>query len=250
MAYKKPQDPLTNNGFGIYPLTTADQVILSDGSRLEKNVQISIGGGTVKTVSGVAPDSAGNVALTASDVGAATAEEVSALKDDKLDKTGTAADSSKLGGKTLAEIMLALYPVGSIYMSVSATSPASLFGGTWEQLKDRFLLGAGGGYAAGGTGGAATVALEANQLPKITGYIEAGAGSSGSATSSGHGAFRSASGIFTTSRQCHYSYSHGSDTWTSTDTDAWQQVNMSFGNNKAHNNMPPYLAVYMWKRVS
>ena len=37
MAYKKPQDPLTNNGFGIYPLTTADQVILSDGSRLEKN---------------------------------------------------------------------------------------------------------------------------------------------------------------------------------------------------------------------
>ena len=68
MAYKKPQDPLTNNGFGIYPLTTADQVILSDDSRLEKNGQISIGGGTVKTVSGVAPDSAGNVALTASDV--------------------------------------------------------------------------------------------------------------------------------------------------------------------------------------
>lgn len=37
MAYKKPQNPLTNNGFGIYPLTTADQIILSDGSRLEKN---------------------------------------------------------------------------------------------------------------------------------------------------------------------------------------------------------------------
>ena len=84
MAYKEPQDPLTNNGFGIYPLTTADQVILSDGSRLEKNGQISIGGGTVKTVSGVAPDSAGNVALTASDVGALTSG-------------GTAANSSKLG---------------------------------------------------------------------------------------------------------------------------------------------------------
>ena len=63
MAYKKPQNPLINNGFGIYPLTTADQVILSDGSRLEKNGQISIGGGTVKTVSGVAPYSAGNVIL-------------------------------------------------------------------------------------------------------------------------------------------------------------------------------------------
>ena len=103
MAYKKPQDPLINNGFGIYPLTTADQVILSDGSRLEKNGQISIGGGTVKTVSGVAPDSAGNVALTASDVGAASAESVNQLKDDKLDKTGTAADSSKLGGKAPGE---------------------------------------------------------------------------------------------------------------------------------------------------
>lgn len=223
MAYKKPQDPLTNNGFGIYPLTTADQVILSDGSRLEKNKQITANNS----------EKLNNVAAS-----------------EYALKTDTVLNSEKLGGKTLAEIMLALYPVGSIYMSVSATSPASLFGGTWEQLKDRFLLGAGGGYAAGGTGGAATVALKANQLPKITGYIEAGAGSSGSATSSGHGAFRSASGIFTTSRQCHYSYSHGSDTWTSTDTDAWQQVNMSFGNNEAHNNMPPYLAVYIWKRVS
>lgn len=37
MSYKKPQNPLINNGFGIYPLTTADQIILSDGSRLEKN---------------------------------------------------------------------------------------------------------------------------------------------------------------------------------------------------------------------
>lgn len=40
MAYKKPQNPLTNNGFGIYPLTTADQIILSDGSRLEKDGMI------------------------------------------------------------------------------------------------------------------------------------------------------------------------------------------------------------------
>lgn len=107
MAYKKPQDPLINNGFGIYPLTTADQVILSDGSRLEKNGQISIGGGTVKTVSGVAPDSAGNVALTASDVGARpntwmpSASDVGALPSD-----GTAADSSKLGGVAASDYAL------------------------------------------------------------------------------------------------------------------------------------------------
>lgn len=46
-----------------------------------------------------------------------------------------------------------IYPVGSIYMSVNSTSPASLFGGTWTQLKDRFLVGAGNSYAVNSTGG-------------------------------------------------------------------------------------------------
>lgn len=49
-----------------------------------------------------------------------------------------------------------IYPVGSIYMSVNNTSPATLFGGTWTQLKDKFLLTAGDTYAAGSTGGSAT----------------------------------------------------------------------------------------------
>lgn len=50
-----------------------------------------------------------------------------------------------------------VYPIGSIYMSVSSTSPTTLFGGTWEALPGRFLLGAGtlGGktYTATNTGG-------------------------------------------------------------------------------------------------
>ena len=62
-----------------------------------------------------------------------------------------------------------VYPVGSIYMSVVATSPATLFGGTWEKLKDRFLLGSGDTYSAGSTGGAATVS-----------YTPAGSNSGGS----------------------------------------------------------------------
>ena len=43
-------------------------------------------------------------------------------------------------------------------MSVNNTSPATLFGGTWVQLKDKFLLGAGDTYTAGSTGGSATMA--------------------------------------------------------------------------------------------
>ena len=48
------------------------------------------------------------------------------------------------------------YPVGSIYMSVNSTSPATLFGGTWQQLQNSFLVGAGSNYTAGSTGGSAT----------------------------------------------------------------------------------------------
>jgi len=55
------------------------------------------------------------------------------------------------------------YPVGSIYMSVNSTSPATLFGGTWERIQDMFLLAAGTSYSAGSTGGSATVTLTSAQ---------------------------------------------------------------------------------------
>lgn len=58
---------------------------------------------------------------------------------------------------TKMQVVDMVYPVGSIYMSVSSTSPATLFGGTWVQLKDRFLLGAGDTYTNGATGGVASI---------------------------------------------------------------------------------------------
>ena len=69
---------------------------------------------------------------------------------------------------TMLNLALAAYPVGSIYMSVNATSPSVLFGGTWEQLKDTFLLSAGDTYANGSTGGASTVTLTSDQMPGHT----------------------------------------------------------------------------------
>ena len=48
------------------------------------------------------------------------------------------------------------YPVGSVYISEEPVSPAVLFGGTWTQISDRFLLAAGPTYTAGSTGGSAT----------------------------------------------------------------------------------------------
>ena len=42
MEYKKPQATIIQGNVGIYPLTTADQVILADGTRLEKNGKINV----------------------------------------------------------------------------------------------------------------------------------------------------------------------------------------------------------------
>ena len=58
-----------------------------------------------------------------------------------------------------------VYPVGSIYWSSKNTNPATLFGGTWTQIKDRFILAAGDYYSNGATGGAATVTLTVSNMP-------------------------------------------------------------------------------------
>ena len=72
----------------------------------------------------------------------------------RLEQNGLiVADNSTKLGKTLAEIMLTLYPVGAVYISVNNTSPASLFGGTWKSIGGRFLLGADATYAVGSSGG-------------------------------------------------------------------------------------------------
>lgn len=65
----------------------------------------------------------------------------------------------------VTDILNLVYPVGSIYMSVNSTSPATLFGGTWTQIKDTFLLAAGTNHAAASTGGAETVTLSTSNLP-------------------------------------------------------------------------------------
>lgn len=253
------------------------------GDKGDKGEPGKDGRGTVNSVrvSGVtyAPDEAGNVQLSAEDVGARaeswmpSAEDVGARSDTwmpsaedvgaradtwmpsasdigALPESGTAADSSKLGGLSLSEIMLKLYQVGAVYVSTNATSPASLFGGTWEQLKDRFLLGAGGSYTAGNTGGEATVKLTTGQLPAIRGQIHAGSGSSGT-SGKGYGAFRAASGVFSAVTEMQYGRPSDSTaiTWPNS-VASYQYVNLSVGNGESHNNMPPYLAVYMWKRVS
>lgn len=176
------------------------------------------GSGSVSSVNGVA-SVGGNVTLTAADVGA-------------LPDTYTPPVTS-VDGKTgdVSVDMLGAYPVGSIYLSTAATSPASLFGGTWEKIEDRFLLAAGSTWAAGATGGEAAVALTASDLPDHR-----------------HGVYvRSDSGSYTSSEAIvASSYTYDKEGKANP---SWMVASTGL-NGEAHNNMPPYLAVYMWKRVA
>ena len=64
-----------------------------------------------------------------------------------------------------APLLNLVYPVGSIYWSSNNTNPGTLFGGSWTQIKDRFILAAGDYYSNGATGGAATVTLTVSNMP-------------------------------------------------------------------------------------
>lgn len=141
----------------------------------------------------------------------------------------TALDVSVSGQYALdaaAPIWQKMYPVGSIYMSVSSTSPATLFGGTWEQIQERFLLGAGSSYAAGSTGGAATVTLTVSQIPSHSHPGRDGGGFLGPYGDTGSNLRYDGSGYRLSSRTDYT------------------------GGGQAHENMPPYLAVYIWKRTA
>ena len=167
-----------------------------------------------------------------------------------------------------------IYPVGSIYMSVNSVSPATLFGGTWERIQDRFLLAAGSNYAAGGTGGSADASL-----PAHTHTVSGTAASNGAHTHTVSGTAAS-NGAHTHSMKEIWSDGSGSKsayTMSSNRTQTTRStasagahthtVSGTAASNGAHThtvsgtaasqgvaaagkNMPPYLSVYVWKRTA
>ena len=141
------------------------------------------------------------------------------------------------------------YPVGSIYISVNSTNPGTVFGGTWEQIKDKFLLACGSKYSNGSTGGAETVTLTTSQIPSHNHSCN---------TTGGHQhwgtrprwwyaeAERSGSGSVINANT-----THAHDTWQAFGDSAGNHSHTigNTGGGGSHNNMPPYLAVYVWKRT-
>lgn len=127
-------------------------------------------------------------------------------------------------GKALLDYF---HPVGSIYQSTDPTSPADLFGGSWEQIKDVFLLAAGDSHAAGSTGGEETHTLTKAEIPDHAHTLKY----TGQSVTDGVNAIR----LYQAASNQYNAYSGGQS------SDCGDQ---------AHNNMPPYLAVYTWRRTA
>lgn len=143
------------------------------------------------------------------------------------------------GTEEPALTLLDVYPVGSLYMSVNKTSPAVLFGGTWKQIKDRFLLAAGSTYVAGGTGGEANHKLTEDEMPSHAHNMEY-------STDNGETWSNRSLGKDGTSSAERYG-----GLSTSVTSYATYRSRIGYtGGGKAHNNMPPYLAVYVWQRTA
>ena len=117
---------------------------------------------------------------------------------------------------------LAAWPVGSIYMAYNHTNPGTLFGGTWTRITNAFLWAVDSSGTIGQTGGEKNVPLTVDQLP-----------------SHSHGSVYS---------------QHASGTkdkaWYNTSGSSVAYGAVATGGGEAHNNMPPYIQVSVWRRTA
>lgn len=170
-----------------------------------------------------------------------------------------------------------IYPVGAIYMSVNSASPSTLFGGTWEQIQDTFLLAAGQTYTAGSNGGNASHThgyahthttpatttdshtLTETELPVISGSMSWHGQEHGTHVYniSGHVTGTIVNGMFQTTGQTSgaYSYSNtgfkfGGGGGHTHGQKATTTNSQSTSTTDSSSSLPPYLAVYVWQRTA
>lgn len=200
----------------LYMLPTAAELAASYQAKL-------VSGTNIKTVQGASLLGSGDISIP--DMTGATSSTDGA---GGLVPTPEAGDQDKVlrGNGTWSALLDLVYPVGALYLSTSSTSPATLFGGTWTRIQDTFLLAAGTTYAAGATGGEATHTLTESEMPSHTHTVDSASGNPTAYIANQAGSI-GGSGKNIISKPI-----------------------LPTGGGQAHNNMPPYYAVYMWERTA
>ena len=127
------------------------------------------------------------------------------------------------------DLLEKVYPVGSYYWSQKNTSPEELFGGKWEAISGRFLFSTDSNHSVDSTGGEEKHTLTENEMPSHThGYNRFN-----------YYSYYSFGNLPGTGMYVPY---RNDSNWTISDNVGYK------GGNQPHNNMPPYITAYCWRR--
>lgn len=140
---------------------------------------------------------------------------------------------SEIGSEAIASILIEMmYPVGSIYISIYSLDPSIQFGfGTWERIEGKFLLGASSQFPAGSEGGEVEHTLTELEMPAHDHEFDR------------HQLWRNEQ-IPPSTTTMGDGYGANNKTLP-----IYTDTTIATGAGESHNNMPPYLSVYIWKRI-
>lgn len=144
-------------------------------------------------------------------------------------KNGIGPDAYAIYQQVLAAVVERDHPVGSLYISENPTSPAELFGGTWERIEGKFIMGASDTYPAGSTGGSATHTQTTSEIAPHSHII----------------------GSNTTGNISIPAWSWIADmTQIISEKEIYQTFTMSAGAGVPMSILNPYYSMYIWRRVA
>lgn len=160
-------------------------------------------------------------------------------------KNGIGPDAYAIYQQVLAAVVERDHPVGSLYISENATSPAELYGGTWERIEGKFIMGASDTYPARSTGGSSNHYHTASLKYIISAQQVVG----GSKAYSVNMLDSADAGIETSAKKNpNYSEQLYYATGDYTTTTASQYT--STGTTSVESCIPPYYSMYIWRRVA
>lgn len=148
-------------------------------------------------------------------------------------KNGIGPDAYAIYQQVLAAVVERDHPVGSLYISENATSPAELYGGTWERIEGRFIMGAGDTYPAGSTGGSATHRQTAKEV-----------------ASHAHDIGTNVSGTLMTVPQWKFYITSVSQVTSPNGYKCYGMATNTTDDGEPMNILNPYYSAYIWRRVA